>query len=429
MGWGPIWNLIAGFFRRYTLRPWAKHRRIISGKNVFMTTDLTPHPEHILAASSHRNPYPYYAALVAGPALVFDAPRKLWVASSAASVKAVLGNPACHVRPTAEPVPAAIVGSAAGEVFGHLVRMNEGVRHDAPKLALQRFLAGVNLARVQARTEGIAATQMGQGPLQGAALSRWAFDVPVMAVANMLGFAEDELPQVARWMADFVACLSPVSTPAQLAASAEAASALLARFAELVRDASAHPDSALTRLQHEAAQAGWHDAAALLSNAVGLLSQTFEATAGLIGNSIVALATQPGLREVMGREPGQLLQLVNEVSRFDPSIHNTRRFVAEATQVAGVSLQPGDVVLLVLAASGRDPLCNARPDAFLLDRQERDVPGFGRGPHQCPGQALACQIAAAAINTLLVSGQLQAVSSFSWHYRPSMNARIPLFLD
>jgi cytochrome P450 len=402
---------------------------MLSGKNVFMTPDLTSHPEHILAASAHRNPYPYYASLVAGPALVFDAPRKLWIASSAASVKAVLGNPACHVRPAAEPVPAAIVGSAAGEVFGHLVRMNEGVRHDAPKLALQRFLAAVDLGRVQTRTETLAATSAGAEPLRGSALSRWAFEVPVMAVADMLGFAEDELPQVARWMADFVACLSPLSTPEQLAAAADAASALLVRFAELVRNADAQPGSALVRLQHEAVQVGWRDAGALLANAVGLLSQTYEATAGLIGNSIVALATQPRLLEAMSREPGKLLQMVNEVSRFDPSIHSTRRFVAEATQVASISLQPGDVVLLVLAAAGRDPLCNANPDKFLLDRPDRDVPGFGRGPHQCPGQALACQIAAAAIKALLMSGQLHAASSFNWQYWPSMNARIPVFVD
>lgn len=396
---------------------------------------MTPHPktetvpDHILAASAHRNPYPYYASLVAGTALVFDAPRKLWIASSAASVKAVLGNPACHVRPAAEPVPAAIIGSAAGEVFGHLVRMNDGARHDAPKLALQRFLAAADMGRIQARTEALAASLAGVGPLRGSALSRWAFGVPVMAVADMLGFGEDELPQAARWMGDFVACLSPVSTPAQLAASADAASALLARFAELVRDANAQPGSAMARLQQEARDVGWHDAGALLANAVGLLSQTYEATAGLIGNSIVALATQPGLLETMQREPGKLLQIVNEVSRFDPSIHNTRRFVVEATRVAGVSLQAGDVVLLVLAAAGRDPLCNTRPDEFLLDRPDRDVPGFGRGAHQCPGQALACQIAAAAIKTLLVSGRLQDASPLTWQYRPSMNARIPVFMD
>jgi cytochrome P450 len=398
--------------------------RVFQARMIAMNPDLIP--ETILAASAHRNPYPYYAALAAGPALVFDAPRKLWIAGSVASVKEVLANPACRVRPVLEPVPAAIVGSPAGEVFGHLVRMNEGLRHDAPKLALRRFLAAMDLDRVQARTETLALQVAGEGALRGAALSRWAFEVPVMAVADLLGFAENELPRVARWMADFVACLSPLGTPAQLAAAGDAASALLARFAALVQ-APVQPGSALARLQHEAAQAGWHDARALLCNAVGLLSQTYEATAGLIGNSIVALATQPGLLEVMGREPARLLQMVNEVSRHDPSIHNTRRFVAGATQVAGIPLQAGDVVLLVLAAAGRDPACNAKPDEFLLERPAREVPGFGHGAHQCPGQALACAIAASAVKALLVSGRLKDAASFSWAYRPSLNARIPVF--
>ncbi|CAN7256848.1 cytochrome P450 [Polaromonas sp. LjRoot131] len=388
---------------------------------------LDTNPENILAASAHRNPYPYYATLITGPDLVFDAPRKLWIACSAASVKAVLANPACRVRPVAEPVPAAIIGSAAGEVFGHLVRMNEGLRHDAPKLALLRFLAAVDLERVQARTEALAFKVAGEGALRGEALSRWAFEVPVMAVADLLGFAEDELPQVARWMADFVACLSPLSTPTQLAAAGDAASALLTCFSGLVKGAAVQPGSALARLLQEAARAGWHDAQALLCNAIGLLSQTYEATAGLIGNSIAALATRPGLLEAMEREPGQLLQMVHEVSRYDPSIHNTRRFVAEATEVVGVSLQAGDVVLLVLAAAGRDPACNARPDEFLLERPDREVPGFGHGAHQCPGQALACVIAAAAVRALLVSGRFKDPASFTWTYRPSMNARIPVF--
>jgi len=399
--------------------------RMFQAKMIAMKPDQNP--ENILAASTHRNPYPYYATLAAGPALAFDAPRKLWIASSAAGVKAVVGNPACRVRPVSEPVPAAIVGSAAGEVFGHLVRMNEGLRHDAPKLALQRFLASMDLDRVQARTEALALQAAGQGALRDAALSRWMFEVPVMAVADLLGFVEAELPQVARWMADFVACLSPLSTPAQLEAAGDAASALLARFSELVQASAAQPGSALARLQQEAESAGWHDAQALLCNAVGLLSQTYEATAGLVGNGITALATQPGLLEAMGREPGKLPQMVHEVSRHDPSIHNTRRFASETTQVAGVSLQAGDVVLLVLAAAGRDPACNARPDEFLLERPNREVPGFGHGEHQCPGQALACAIAASAVGALLVSGRLKDAASFSWAYRPSMNARIPVF--
>jgi cytochrome P450 len=284
-------------------------------------------PDHILAAATHPDPYPYYAALVDGPPLVYDAPRKLWIASSAASVKAVLANADCHVRPAAEPVPAAIVGSAAGDVFGYLLRMNEGIRHQTPKLVLQRFLAGVDLGRLRQRTKAIAAAAISRrSPNGGAALTQLSLDIPVMAIADLLGFDEAELDQVAKWMGDFIACLSPLSNEAQLKGASDAASALLARLSTLVCSASSRPDSALAHIQCEATAAGWTDAHALLANLVGLLSQTYEATAGLIGNSIVALARQPGLR---GKN--QLLALVQEVSRHDPSIHNTRRFVVRAT--------------------------------------------------------------------------------------------------
>ena len=395
----------------------------------FMKPDFPPEafPPHALAAPSHPSPYPWYAALVAGPPLVFDTPRGLWLASSARAVQEVLDNPACRVRPLAEPVPPALAGSAAGEVFGQLVRMNEGVRHDAPKLALQRFLAAADLGLVRARTGALARQRAGGAPLRGPALSGWVMDVPVMAVADMLGFADAELPQVAHWMADFVACFSPLSTPARLAAASDAAAALLARLAELVRTAAARPESAVARLQQEAARAGWHDAGALLANLVGLLSQTHEATAGLVGNSIVALATQLGLLPAVRREPERLLAMVHEVSRYDPSIHNTRRFVAEATCVAGTWLRPGDVVLLVLAAAGRDPLCNPRPDEFILERTDRNVPGFGRGAHQCPGRALACTIAASALQVLLSGPSLLPDLPAHWHYRESTNARMPVF--
>nr|MCR5898881.1 cytochrome P450 [Burkholderia sp. HAN2018] len=56
-------------------------------------------PTDPIAAVTHRDPYPYYAALVDGPPFAFDATLGLWVASRAAAVTAVLGHPACRVRP------------------------------------------------------------------------------------------------------------------------------------------------------------------------------------------------------------------------------------------------------------------------------------------------------------------------------------------
>jgi cytochrome P450 len=180
-------------------------------------------------------------------------------------------------------------------------------------------------------------------------------------------------------------------------------------------------------VQQEADTVGWNNSPAILANSIGLLSQTYDATAGLIGNSIVAFLTQPKLEETVRGEPSAIAALVHEVSRFDPPVQNTRRFVVQSTSIAGIDLAAGDTVLLSLAAASRDPQANPRPDEFLLERDDRRVFAFGHGVHACPGQALALSIAVAGISALLQSGAALWGREIKWRYRPSLNGRIPLF--
>ncbi|NVD99119.1 cytochrome P450 [Massilia sp. BJB1822] len=383
-----------------------------------------------IAAVTQNDPYPGYAALAAQSELVFDGERKLWLAGSPALVRAVMDNPACRVRPVAEPVPSAIAGGSAGQVFGLLVRMNDGARHAAPKLVLQRALAALSLDEARQRAAslaqallagageavalsgvhgrtGTASLAAGAARLDGRCLSAWTFDVPVQTVASLLGFAPSQLPALSLWMRQFVACLSPLSGPEQLALAQHAAQCLLDSFSDLLRSAPPAADSLLGAVLAEAEAAGWNHAQAILANLVGLLSQTYEATAGLIGNAIVALLQAPQRASEGG------LALVRDVALNDPPIQNTRRFVAEATRIGSVDLQPGDVVLLVLAAASR-----AANQAF----------GFGHGAHACPGQTLAATIAAAAIDVLLQAQTLEK-GMYEWCYRPSHNARMPEFFN
>lgn len=313
-------------------------------------------PGNVIEALTHDYPYLYYASL---EGFAYDHGLRAWVASSPAAMREVLSNPACRVRPAAEPVPRAIAGTSAGDIFRQLMRMNDGEGHDAPKQALQRKLAEVDLPALM-----VSARRIGEAE-RGLSLDAWTHRVPVRAVAMQLGFADAQLPELT---AQFVACLSPLSTPAQLEAASTAARALLAAF-----DGEA--------------------------NLVGLLSQTYEATAGLIGNTIVALCRQPDLRAL------PMLQVVREVSRIDPSIHLTRRFLAEPTIIAGTAVAAGDTIIVVLANAGL---------------------GFGHGSHACPGQELACHTAAGAIEALLADPHF-STAGLRWRYRPSVNARIPLF--
>ena len=368
-------------------------------------------PLTAIAAACHSDPYPYYQRLLAGPDLVFDTGLQLWIASRAAVICDIMSNSDCVVRPASQPVPDAIAGSSAGAVFSRLARMSEGPAHEAPKRALSQLLAAVDHGAVARRTRQLAPML---GSPDGAALTKWMFDLPTCVVADMLGVGGAELPQVARWVADFVRCLSPLSTPGQLASASDAAQALMERFASLPASASLHNASALG---HEV----------VVANLIGLLSQTHDATAGLVGNSITALLAQPQLQARLRADPGLAGAFVREVARYDPAIQNTRRFVARATTVAGEHLQPGDTLLLLLGAAARDSEANPQAGVFLLERDERQQSGFGFGRHACPGQELAFTIATGAMHHLLALAHPLDAAALCWSYAPSANARLPQF--
>lgn len=393
-----------------------------------MQTEITL---NVLTAASHANPYPYYANLRQGPALAYEAEHKCWIASRADVVQKVLESAACAVRPATEPVPANIAGGSAGEVFSSLMRMNEGLAHIQPKQVMQSSLRSLDMSAVaELASRHAAQLATGRALNQGAVLSQYLFELPVHVMGSVLGIKPDALPELAGWMADFVRCLSPLSTPVQIEAAHGAAQSLQASFRQLLADSPAHADSFLVRLQSEARQTGWINTDALLANIIGLLSQTYEATAGLAGNTITALHQHPellqGLQEEKTNLPVQVKNLVAEVARFDAPVQNTRRFVTQACEISGQHLQEGDVIVVLLAAANRDPAANPDPELLQLQRTDRKVFTFGHGRHACPGQAIAEQIAANVVMYLLDSPDFNW-QHLAWTYRPSLNGRIPVF--
>jgi cytochrome P450 len=365
-----------------------------------------------IIAATHTDPYPYYAQLRAEGGLVFHQGLKLWVASSARAVAAVLAHPDCHVRPAAEPVPRAIADGMAGKVFGQLMRMNEGERQRCPRSAIQPGLALFDADKVNALVAARLITPDADG------LYNAMFRGPVCVVASLLGFPPAQGRAISELTADFVACLSPLSDQAQLTASHAAAEQLRGYFVELLDD----PDNRSALLGGIRTRfAGAPET--LIANLIGLFSQTYEATAGLIGNALVALIRNPSLL----RDSTHVDDLIAEVQRFDPSVQNTRRFVAAPCEIEGINLNSGDVILVLLASANRDPQLNDSPDAFILNRPHRRSFTFGAGRHQCPGQMLAQSIASATLSEILL--HQPALDRWVWQYRPSLNGRTPVFSD
>lgn len=341
-------------------------------------------PADPLAAVVHPDPYPYYAALAAEPMRRHEA-LGLFVAARPRDVEDVLSSPLVRVRPPAEPVPRAIAGGTAGAVFGRLVRMNDGDAHADGKRAVRAALASVapDAARSAARAHAARLAEALEVRLRPERAMEVAWDAPVRTLADLVGLRPaDDAPALTRALARGFAAAASVEEAAVGAGAAHRLGAALA-------GAGLH-----------AALADGTDAEWAAANALGLLTQTLEATAGLVGNALVAL----GRDGTLSAAPADAL--VRRVLERDPPVHNTRRFVAERGVVADVAVAPGDPILVVLAAA-------ARP--------------FGAGRHACPGDALAGALAAGCLEALLAAGPDLAAFASPVRYRPAPNVRIPEF--
>lgn len=343
------------------------------------------------SAATSPDPYPDYARLV--EERPFCRQGDFWMASSAAAVTAVLENGALRVRPPAEPVPRALLGSPIGGMFAGMARMSDGATHRAVKPSLLAILGGVNAAE---------AAEAAARELRGSPLGDFVFQLPAATLARLLGV---DLPDPAMAARDIVRCFSSSPSPAQIEKGSAACELIAGQVA-----ASRHGLLAV-----------WRETGiprgALAANAAALFFQVHPATAGLIGNTLLALARHPF--------EGDARLAVLETLRWDSPVQNTRRFVAGDVSIQGKELRQGDAIIVLLAAANRDPLANPRPHEFDPARTAPRTFSFGAGSHACPGQSLAVDIATAGVEALIASGLVPGALAFS--YLPAPNLRVPLF--
>lgn len=121
-----------------------------------------------------------------------------------------------------------------------------------------------------------------------------------------------------------------------------------------------------------------------------VLGAGFETTVNLIGNAVALLDHHPDQKQRCLDDPGLWGNAVEEVLRFDSPVQFTGRTAVAPATVAGVDVQPGTTVLLVLGATNRDPEVFTDPHTFDVGRAGADAHlAFSLGAHFCLGAQLA----------------------------------------
>lgn len=357
-------------------------------------------PAHPLEAVTHPDPYPYYAALARDRPLYREPALDLWIASHPDAIRAVMSHPAARVRPLAAPVPPALCPGPAGTLFGRFVRMNDGEPQARLKGLLTNFIH-------EQRLHPEITDWPDTGALTPDAIDHYLAAAPVHAQAAFLGLPPAIYADCAADISAFLSGLPETAASPKTLAAHAAAERLQARLEAHLQAPQA--PAALRKLYESGLRADLPPAL-LAANLAGLLFQSCEAGAGLLGNALV-LAGRRGVRGAIREEQAQAL--VDEVLRKDPPVHNTRRFLAADIDICGHRIESGQTVLLVLAA------------AAMIEPEARWP--FGALGHACPGSEPARHHAAAALAHLLRSGADAVSLAASFHYRPLPNARVPQF--
>jgi cytochrome P450 len=117
--------------------------------------------------------------------------------------------------------------------------------------------------------------------------------------------------------------------------------------------------------------------------------------------STYGLLTNPDQLAAVAADPTLWKRVFEEAVRWVAPIGMYPRQVTRTVEVAGVELQPGDRLGLVVASANRDPAVYDEPDRFDIHRKVATHVGFGGGPHFCAGAwAARASIGQAALPTL-----------------------------
>ncbi len=127
----------------------------------------------------------------------------------------------------------------------------------------------------------------------------------------------------------------------------------------------------------------------MLSTMVTLFVAGHETTTHLLGNGWFALLNRPEWIERMRKESELIPLAVEEMARFDGSVPRSWRLLKEDTEVSGVKISKGQLVLPMIAAANRDSAVFENPNDFNPLRDSKKHLAYGKGVHVCLGAPLA----------------------------------------
>ncbi|QYJ03206.1 cytochrome P450 [Nocardioides panacisoli] len=234
-------------------------------------------------------------------------------------------------------------------------------------------------------------------------VDRYAAQLPVAVIADLLGVPEDERDQVLAWGNEAAVTLDPDLSWRRYRQADRALREMHRWFHGHVQRLRRDPGEDLLSQVILADGDGDDPLTDTELHQVGLLvlGAGFETTVNLIGNGVAQLDAHPDQLRWLQQHPDGWGNAVEEVLRYDSPVQLTLRAAHRDVEVAGVPIAAGDGILTMLGGANRDPAVFADAQSFDVTRSNAaDHVAFSAGAHYCLGASLARLEATVALRQL-----------------------------
>jgi cytochrome P450 len=385
------------------------------------------------------DPYPLYHRLRSDDPVRWDAPLNAWVVTRYADVQSALGDArlsAERITLSTEWLPEAM-RETLGPVFRALSRQmlfldppdHTRLRGLVNKAFTPRVVQGIR-PRIQAIVDDLLDAVQPAGRMD--VIQDFAYPLPAIVIAEMLGVPPEDRDQFRVWSDDFGALIGRSDLTLDGATRAlRGVAEFMDYFRDIVARRRASPRDDLMQALIAAEDRG--DALTeeeLLANCVLLLAAGHGTTTHLIGNGLLALLRNPDQLRNLRDDPTSIAAAVTEFLRYDSPVQATGRVAAQELPIGARRVGVGEGVILCLGAANRDPEQFADPDRLDISRRENRPIAFGHGIHFCLGAPLARIEAQITFATLLRRLPALRLETDALEWEPSLSfrglARLPV---
>jgi cytochrome P450 len=223
-------------------------------------------------------------------------------------------------------------------------------------------------------------------------VERYCMQLPFAIIGDILGVPEQDRPRLMELGELAAPSLDTGLSWSQYRQVQHGLDGLDSWLAEHLAQLRCTPDDDLMSQLVRASDDGAHLNDSELRATAGLmLVAGFETIVNLLSNGIRMLIDAPAQLGTLHENPDGWSNAIEEILRLESPLQNgAPRVARKDTELAGMRIRRGEMVVLCLAAANRDPAVFDDPDRFDIARPNaiRHL-AFSGGRHFCPGAALA----------------------------------------